>query len=221
MKNYFVYGMSNSGKDTISNYLRDKYGYAKLRIARTIKQIICEKHDITYDELEELKRNNPTFRLEHHEVSKMLGNKKSSMRRLIQLIDGRSMDFEYVDAKKPRVICDCRDFEEADMMLDSGWVGIFLTRTTGEFRDSSHYTEQFMFGNNDLKKLSNIYGLGRLIVIDNRIDKSDESLFVDNMIKYDTNGSPEELYNTIDQIIRSDKSFNYLNLIKLIRYKNK
>lgn len=207
MKNYFVYGMSNSGKDTISNYLRDRYGYAKLRIARTIKQIICEKHDITYDELEELKRNNPEFRLEHHQVSEMLGNKKSSMCRLIQLIDGRSMDFEYVDARKPRVICDCRDFEESDMMLNSGWIGIFLTRTTGEFGDSSHYTEQFMFSNDDLKKLSKIYGFGKLIIIDNRIDKTDKSIFVNSMLKFDTNGSPEELYSSIDQIIRNDKSF--------------
>lgn len=205
MKNYFVYGMSNSGKDTVSNYLRDRYGYVKLRIARTIKQIICEEYDLTYEELEKLKRTNPKFRLEHHRVSEMLGNKKSSMHRLVQLIDGRSMDFEYVDARKPRVICDCRDFEESDMMLNSDWVGIFLTRTTGEFRDSTHYTEQFMFSNDDLKKLSNIYGLGRLIVIDNRIDKSDESIFVDNMLKYDTDGSPEELYSVIDQIIRNDK----------------
>lgn len=205
MKNYFVYGMSNSGKDTVSNYLRDKYGYAKLRIARTIKQIICEKHDITYDELEELKRTNPKFRLEHHEVSEMLGNKKSSMRRLIQLIDGRSMDFEYVDARKPRVICDCRDFEESDMMLNSDWVGIFLTRTTGEFRDSTHYTEQFMFSNDDLKRLVKIYGFGKLIIIDNRIDKTDKSILVDDILKFDTNGSPEELYSVIDQIIRNDK----------------
>lgn len=206
MKNYFVYGMSNSGKDTISNYLRDRYGYAKLRIARTIKQIICEEHDLTYDELEKLKRTDPKFRLEHHRVSEMLGNKKASMLRLKQLVDGRSMDFEYVDGRKPRVICDCRDFEESDMMLNSGWVGIFLTRTTGEFRDSTHYTEQFMFSNDDLKRLAKIYGFGKLIIIDNRIDKSDESIFVDGILKFDTDGSPEELYSSIDQIIRNDKS---------------
>ena len=38
--NIALYGMSGSGKDTVADYLRDNYGYVKLRLAKTIKSII-------------------------------------------------------------------------------------------------------------------------------------------------------------------------------------
>lgn len=200
-KNFFVYGLSGSGKDTVSNYLRDNYDYVKLRIAQTIKQIICEKHNLSFIELEQLKRENPKLRQEHHDVSEMLGNKESSMIRLQQLIDGRSMDFELANPLKSRVICDCRDFEESSLMLSNGYHGIFLTRSSSEYKNTKHYTEQFMFENSDINRLIEEFGSDTMTLINNSNNEKYSSNFG---YDYITDGSVEALADVIDNIILTE-----------------
>lgn len=60
-KNIIIVGLTGSGKDTIADDLVYNSDYFKLRIAGTIKQIICEKHELSETELEEVKRTNPVI----------------------------------------------------------------------------------------------------------------------------------------------------------------
>lgn len=203
--NLFVYGQTGSGKDTISNYLRDKFGYSKMRIARTIKQVICEKYNISFDELEKLKRNNHYFRNEHHYVSKMLGNSASSMNRLHQLINGKSMDYEYVNFDKPKVICDVRIFEEAKLCLNNNYVGIFLTRRTDEYV-AGHYTDKFMLTNGELDLLLREHQ-DKIIIIDNHKIK-DVIKHEWDKITINTDGTPENLLKVVDMILATNNNNN-------------
>ena len=209
---FFVSGMSSSGKDTISNYLVQYYGFTKVRIAGTIKQIICEKFDFTHDELEEAKRNDPAFRVAHHETSEMLGNKTSSMIRLKQLIERRAYDFNLIkNPENPLIICDVRDMEEAAKCLSDGAVGIFLQRTTNEFRDASHYTEQHMFVNGQLIELSNVPGFAdNMIIVFNGSEPENTNSSLINKLHPDVkivtipyvNCTGEQLIEAVDEAIQ-------------------
>lgn len=212
--NLFVCGQTNSGKDTISNHLHDKYGYSKLRIARTIKQIICERHCISFDELEVLKRIDKQFRDEHHEVSEMLGNETASINRLKQLIDGSSMDYEYVDFSKSKIIVDVRTFNEAKLLFEKGYYGIFLTRRTDEYQ-AGHYTDKFMFTNGCIDIFFKEFN-DRFIIIDNHIVK-DVVKPEWELVTINTDGTPTNLLETIDLLMESSKQVSDTNILEILK----
>lgn len=161
IKKIFIAGLSGAGKDTFSNHLRDEHNFLKLRIANTIKHIICERENILFKNLDDEKRKNPELRIMHNVVGVSLNKDKDSsiptgtMNRLIQLIMGTAVDFDMLkDADKMnKVICDVRLKIEAELLLANNYKGIFLSRTSDEYKDSSHFTEQNMFLNGDLKDL--------------------------------------------------------------------
>lgn len=162
-KNIFVYGMSGSGKDTVANYLRDNYGYAKLRCAGTIKQYVFETYGFnTQEEFENAKRMKPEIRLAHNifgnlydKESKNLSNELGSLNRLRNIINRVSLEFEMTSEMKTAniCICDCRCIEEVEMLLDAGWYGVFLHRKTNEFKDTQHRTEQSIIDNGKLDEI--------------------------------------------------------------------
>lgn len=217
-KNIFVYGLTGSGKDTVSNYLVENYGYLKLRIADTIKRIICESKNISLEELEIQKRINPELRMLHHEVSQILDNiarfPQSSINRVKQLINGTAFDYQHLVTNNNqfnidevnKVICDCRTFGEAKEFLDAGWTGIFLSRTTNEFKHESHFTEQYMFTNGQLAEFIEKYK-NQVKVIFNRTQDHPDDCSVCNKLntirlnRFCTDGSCETLYDAISEII--------------------
>ena len=170
---FFILGASGSGKDTVADFLKSYYNMRKMRLAGTIKQVICETYDLTFEELEEQKRADPNIRLKHHEVSTLLGGQKSSLNRTFQIARHESFDLNIVDdPERPIVVCDCRTFEEANVMLSENFVGIFLSRQSGEFKDPNHFTETNLFENGKLIELSETLDFAEnMIVVFN--DKSD------------------------------------------------
>lgn len=196
-KHYFLYGMSGAGKDTISGILKD-FGYNKLRIALTLKMILCEKHDITPHELDYRKRTDPMWRDEHYNVSGMLhmGCVNHTMNRLKQLVNKTAWDFELCDPKKPNVIMDVRKKDEAEFLLQNGYHGIFLTRT-GDAYKSTHKTDVPFVG--DLEYYINHYR-DRIIVVDNgRCIENIDSLPIYAAIK--TDGTFENLQQVMEEFL--------------------
>lgn len=159
-KNIFIYGLSGSGKDTISDFLRDQFGYLKLRIAGTIKQYVFETYGFkTQEEFEEAKRNNPEVRKAHNIFGKQydskgleLSNKEATENRIDSLIQRTALEFEILNNMKEQPICivDVRNKFEAEKFLNAGFVGIFLNRRNNEYADTNHKTEQNMFRNGEL-----------------------------------------------------------------------
>jgi len=205
-KNIFIYGLSGSGKDTISNFFRDEYYFIKLRIANTIKSIICETNNLTFNELEEQKRNKPELRQLHHTVGKILDKDNGTNNRIKQLIDGTSLEYQHFNKQnglinKPRIICDCRCKEWSEQLLNAGWIGIFLFRTGKEYKDSTSFTEQNMFLNGNINELLKIY-YDQMYLIYN--DDDSQSTLKLNDIKtknsYVTDGSEKELLNIVERI---------------------
>ena len=196
-RNVFVYGMTGCGKDTVSNWLKDEYNYLKLRIAKTIKQVICENHNISFDELEILKRTNPEIREEHHKVSNYL-SMQSSLNRCKLLCNGKAMDYEHIPFHEymPKVICDTRTIFETEIFLKQGWTGIFLTRTTNEYKNSEHYTEQNILFNGELRKIYSKY-INQIMIIEN----SGNNLKLDFDFYHITDGTPEDLFDTINLLV--------------------
>lgn len=154
--NLFVYGLSSSGKDTTTNHLCETKNYRKVRLAKTIKQVICETQNLTPDELEEQKRNNPELRKMHASVSDVMdkncsGEFTHNLVRLNQLVNKTSIDFEMLDKeeiKKPLFFTDVREFTEAINLLEAGAKGIFLMRTStaeSDIKNKGHRTEKNMF----------------------------------------------------------------------------
>lgn len=154
----FTCGASGSGKDTICNYLIDE-GYLRLRLAHTIKQIICEKRNLSFDELEVIKRTVAEIRTEHNDLGDFMNETNGTLNRIDLLERFEALDFEYLkqigwDFKnQPKVYVDVRNYEEANKLFSYGYYGIFLTRQTNEFKNPKHHTEQNMFFNGDLERL--------------------------------------------------------------------
>ena len=208
MKNVFIYGMSGSGKDTISNYLRDKYDYLKLRIAGTIKQYVYETYGFkSQEEFEKAKRVNSEVRLAHN----IFGNQYDkeginrsgvigSLNRIDNIINRTIMEIEISNClkKKPICISDTRCLDEVEKLLNAGFVGIFLTRTTSEFKDENDRTEQSIILNGELQKLidSGKYN-NQIIVINNTPNPC--NLNLKNVVYRDvTDGTTENLLRLIN-----------------------
>lgn len=171
--NVFLYGLSGAGKDTIANYLRDNYGYIKLRVAGTIKQIIMETKN--FDDLEYMefqKRISPEVRKAHNvigtildSVGELISASDGSKNRLRLLVRERSLESEMIKDYHtyPKVICDIRTEEELNYILShsSDYIGILLKRKNhAEYSDKKHKTEQPL----NFDKYSN---LNRIHVLDN------------------------------------------------------
>lgn len=197
MENFFVCGLSGSGKDTVSNHLVENHNFIKIRLAKTIKQIICEKYNVTFDELEELKRIDKRFRELHHEVSEWL-DVQSTYNRINQIIARTAMDFEILPPNirnRQMIICDVRSYNESKMLLDAGFVGIFLSKQSNEYSSANHYTEQNMFKNGELFAIKEYWPKNQVNVIVN------DSLTNFYDIDFQTDGKPDSLLGVVDIIM--------------------
>lgn len=181
MKNIFICGLSGSGKDTLAKHFNAN-GYNNMRLAETIKRIICEKENLTFDEIEEQKRTDFLLRKMHNDVADELGH-KAHITRLKQLINKTSMDFQWMSEKQklqPTCVIDVRADYEIETLLGAGFIGIFLSRTTAEYRQTSHYTEQNMFQNGKLKEYVDEYP-NQCIIVFNDVDNSTSDDFTDSI----------------------------------------
>lgn len=153
--------MSGAGKDTIANYFQDKHLYLKFRCAGTIKQIICEKSQLTFSQLESIKRTNENLRKEHWKVGDWMGKDGSAVsQRLVNIIRRDSVEFDIMPKSvknNPIMVCDARRLFELEIMLANGFVGIFLSRTTDELKPNKHSTENNIFDSDELITLMKKY----------------------------------------------------------------
>lgn len=225
--NIFLYGLSGAGKDTISDYLRDEYGYLKLRIAGTIKQYVYETNGFkNMEEFENSKRTNPEVRLRHNTFGNQydkegieLSNKEASINRLNDLINHTALEFEIMRGMEYADICivDVRTFEEAQILLNAGFIGIFLTRQNKkEFAKSDHKTEQGLIANKNILNLPNRRNIYVVRNHDNN-GKDEYGWFTDENNQrifetYSTDYSNENLLEVVDycinnqlQIIREER----------------
>lgn len=156
ISNLALFGLSGSGKDTIASHLEYQYDYFTIRIAGTIKQLVMEKYNLTFQELEEQKRINPELRQAHHDI----GNITFSDNRLIQILEGRNFELEkYKNDSQAIVIIDGRglDNELPKILEYPNWFVVLLSREPEEFRNLENYTEQFTIE----KALEKIDSLGK------------------------------------------------------------
>lgn len=153
--------MSGAGKDTLANYFQNTHLYLKFRCAGTMKQIVSEKNNLSYSELEIKKRENEKLRKEHWKIGDWLGKDGDSIKQRIKNITNRdSVEFDILPKivkNNPIVFCDVRRLFEAELLLQYGYFGIFLSRTTKEYKPGKHSTEINMFCNGDLEYLIKKY----------------------------------------------------------------
>lgn len=176
-KNIVIFGLTGSGKDTISDFLVREYNYFKIRIAGTIKQIIQERRNLSIEELELQKRIDPEVREEHHTVGNFLGDATINRTKLI--ISGGVTEFQYKDSNQDIVVCDGRGLErEIKLFLESpDWVCIFLSRDNYDVEHkstTSHWTDNSDF-NKALKFIEENEYYDRSIIIMN--NKGNASLY--------------------------------------------
>lgn len=168
-KNIVIFGLTGSGKDTISDFLVREYNYFKIRIAGTIKQIIQERRNLSIEELELQKRIDPEVREEHHTVGNYLGD--ATINRIKLIISGGVTEFQYKDSNQDIVVCDGRGLErEIKLFLESpDWVCIFLSRDNYDVEHksaTSHWTDNSDF-NKALKFIEENEYYDRSIIIMN------------------------------------------------------
>lgn len=201
----FIAGLTSSGKSTLSEYISDYYDYRQLRNAGTIKQIICERHGWSPEELEIQKRANTEIRDEHHKESDYLG-KKSTLNRCQMIAERSAFEFEFCpDPEKQLVIIDVRDHEEADIYLANDFFGIFLSRTTAEY-NAGHWTDNNMFMNGKIVELSNTddYGSKMIVVInggtipENFYNELNQNVIV---LQLGENPNAEQLIEAVDDVL--------------------
>lgn len=106
-RDVFIYGKIGSGKDLISNYLQNK-GYGIFRLSGTIKQIIMEKKDLSFEEIENGKRMDSELRKLHHTIGDYLGNDETTTNRLKALVNRYAMDMYNFRKDMPIVVNDIR-----------------------------------------------------------------------------------------------------------------
>lgn len=184
IKNIFIEGCSGSGKDTLANYFRDIHGYFKIRIADTIKRIICETENLTLDELEAQKRNNPELRLLHNEVGKYLDSKNGTVNRINQIINRVALDFQHIQNPESLkvCVCDARGYDNSEQLLKAGFLGFFLMRDPREFGNPEHWTEKTLARDKRIIELAEKYHK-QMVVIFNL----DRKIFLDELDSYRKN----------------------------------
>ena len=187
IKNIFIEGCSGSGKDTLANYFREYHGYFKIRISDTIKRIICEKENLTFDELEVQKRLNPELRLKHNEVGKYLDESNGTFNRINQIINRTALDFQHEkninDLKV--CVCDARGYDNAEQLLKAGFLGFFLMRDPKEFGNPNNWTERTLSRDKRIVELAEKYHKQMVIIfnLEKQIDFRDIDDYQKNFIK--------------------------------------
>jgi hypothetical protein len=207
---FFVAGLTGSGKTITADYIQSYYNCRHFRLAGTIKQIICEQNNITPEELEVLKRENPEWRQKHHDVSAVIGCPLTSMNRARLLATRRAFDFTIVnDPEKPIIIGDVRSEEEADILLFENFIGIFLARTTNEYQ-AGHWTDNSMFGDGSIERLShsnNEYADNMIVVFNGKQNLHERTEFVKKLhpnttvISFETPPNADQLIEAIDKAL--------------------
>lgn len=225
----FVCGLSCSGKDTIADYFKVHYNFAKLRLASTIKNYICETNGFAgYDELEFWKRQKPDIRKLHTTVGDEFTKatekngrdfyKSYSLNIMYQLITRQHGIFEISEnIPYDYIICDVRMPEEITLLLETGHFGIFLTRTTDEYQVKGHVTETNIFTNGLYEDLKSCYG-NQMFVINNPcsefITDYQKELYkknlVDNVWNLEKDATSSDLLSVIEGIVKH----------KIIKYNN-
>lgn len=162
--NFIIYGKIGSGKDTIADYLKSYFGYYKFRIADTIKRIITEKRNLTFEQLEILKRTEPEIRDEHLKTGEFMGF-EANINRCKLIASKNSLDWINLEKDNDYVICDGRSKEEIEIFLEDGAFGIFLTRETEEYSNPNHWTNQNLITNGILYELIEKYPHQILVVL--------------------------------------------------------
>lgn len=208
LPNIFICGLSGSGKDTtLKHILAIHPEYLKIRCAETIKRMVTEVNNISFDELEVQKRIEPKLRSQHNEFDNMMRpftgkpEQISSANRYKMIVNRTSMDFTnpVLDANKeqlltnPICVFDGRDSEACNTFIKSGFIGIFLTRSNSEFRNRHHETEADNISNGTIEELCKLGFAENIIIIDNDDVKRDDIYELD--IKY-----PELLIYNIGRI---------------------
>lgn len=210
----FVWGLSGSGKDTISNYMRDIFGLVKLRLSSTIKQTICETLELTSSGLEDSKRVNKDLRTEHHKWSSIFRSNTTddsiyTITRLYNLLTTDSIEFDMspILKGKHQIVCDVRTYQEAMALLHAGAKGIFLSRiVNNEYVDKTHITENnLLFDKELMDKL--LYFNNQLILINNPVEMNEQfnSLNTLNFHKIINceNSSADDLTSIIHNIVNT------------------
>lgn len=171
MVNIFLYGMSGSGKDTLANYFKNSHLYLKFRCAGTIKQIISEKSNMTFSELEERKRTEKELREAHWKVGDWMGKDGAAVsQRIKNILSRKSVEFDILPSnviENPICFCDVRRMFEVELMLQNGCVGIFLTRTTPEYKHGKHSTEDSIMLDDRFDYILNKYKNQCIVVFNN------------------------------------------------------
>lgn len=218
--NIFLCGLSGSGKDTFVNELTKRGSFVKIRLAETIKRMVTELNNISFEELEELKRKVPELRSQHNEFDNMMRQftedptEMSSANRCRMIIKRKTMDFTnpVVDGiddilmNSPIIIIDGRAVSETIEFISAGFIGIFLTRTNSEFRNLQHETEADNISNGTIRHLCELGWADNIYIVNN-----------DNHIRNDLKELKEdfpELY--VNNIGRIDIDEYITNVNKLI-----
>lgn len=224
--NIFIWGLSGSGKDTLSNFMVEEFGYLKVRIADTIKRIIMEQENLTFEELEEQKRINPELRNRHHEVGLYMDAKDGTKHRIGQIIRRKALDIVNLPEEirnKNMVVCDCRGIEEAKQFLDAGWYGIYLNRKPNEYRNEKHWTEKDMFENGDLKELLSKYGNKNILCFNNQQTYPSYDAISDLCKKVKASSASEKtitMFPREDYFIEDMKLFLYKAFEEIYKFEN-
>jgi hypothetical protein len=204
---FFVSGLSGSGKDTVSDYLKSYFGYYKFRLADTIKRIICERENISFEELEKLKRSNPEIRKQHTDLGDYLG-KYWHLNRAKLLFNRKALDWVNLNKDNNFVICDIRSKLEAETLLNEDVYGIFLSRTTSEYKVENHWTENNLFTNGEIYDIIANYGERCIIILNGgefdleKIKESINEVTGEPIIKiFDNNPNGDQLVEIIDSIL--------------------
>lgn len=189
IKNIFIEGCSGSGKDTLANYFKNIHGYFKIRIADTIKRIICETENLTLDELEVQKRNNPELRLLHNEVGKYLDSKNGTVNRINQIINRVALDFQHIQNPESLkvCVCDARGYDNSEQLLKAGFLGFFLMRDPREFGNPENWTEKTLVRDKKIIELAEKYHKQMVVIfnLDRKISLDELDSYRKNFIKED------------------------------------
>lgn len=189
IKNIFIEGCSGSGKDTLANYFRDIHGYFKIRIADTIKRIICETENLTLNELEAQKRNNHELRLLHNEVGKYLDSKNGTVNRINQIINRVALDFQHIQNPESLkvCVCDARGYDNSEQLLKAGFLGFLLMRDPREFGNPEHWTEKTFARDKRIIELAEKYHKQMVVIfnLDRKISLDELDSYRKNFIKED------------------------------------
>lgn len=167
LPDFFCAGVSGSGKDTLADYLKGYYGYHKMRIADTIKRIICERYNMSFEELEVAKRTNPELRKAHHEVGEWIS---AHINRIDLLCKRKAMDYQHIEnSETPICLVDVRGFDEVVKLFENNVHGLFLTRSNTTEFSSNHWTDAGFFNLNGLNIFDKLIEKpsAKIIVVDN------------------------------------------------------